>query len=350
MAKHKCPECEKCLPGWLVQFGDLMSLLLTFFILLLSMAVMDKKKVEEYFDVMKKAMGFLDANTAVEEQSEKNSTQDSSSDTDSEDSPETTTEEAAQEVAELIAEVNESSVSESDEISIEKGKNEFTLDIPSTIMFEDGEYSLSNPAAKRFISKIARVIRTMPQSFNIEIIGGARTVLGIPKLIHITEIFILVAIVLAALYLLIRSRHGRAIISIREDEIAAEAVGVPTTFYKVYGFVVSAFFAGVAGGALAFYQGLIDPKKFTFMFSVEIFIIVVLGGMGSFTGTVIAAILLGIMNEVLHAVDNWRMVIYALALIAMMIFRPKGIMGTYEFSLVTAIKKYIAKRKQQKTT
>jgi len=186
--------------------------------------------------------------------------------------------------------------------------------------------------------------------FNIEAIGGARTVLGIPKLVGVTQIFILVAIVLAALYLLIRSRHGRAIVSIREDEIAAEAVGVPTTFYKVYGFAVSAFFAGIAGGALAFYLGLIDPKKFTFMFSVEIFIIVVLGGMGSFTGTVIAAIILGIMNELLHAVDNWRMVIYALLLIAMMIFRPKGIMGTYEFSLVRVVKKYIAKRKDDKTS
>jgi chemotaxis protein MotB len=112
-------------------------------------------------------MGFLDANTAVEEQSEKNSTQDSSS--------ETTSEEAAEEVAELIAEVNSSSTIESDEITIDKGKNEFTLDIPSSIMFEDGEYILSNPAAKRFISKIARVIRTMPQTFNIEIIGHTDT-------------------------------------------------------------------------------------------------------------------------------------------------------------------------------
>ncbi|MAD41547.1 MAG: flagellar motor protein MotB [Arcobacter sp.] len=175
MAKDKCPECEKCLPGWLVQFGDLMSLLLTFFILLLSMAVMDKKKVEEYFEVMRKAMGFLDKNTSVEEQTEKNSTDDSSSDSDDEDDAETTAEEAAQEVSELIAEVNSSSINESEEISIEKGKNEFTLDIPSTIMFDDGEYNLTNPAAKRFISKIARVIRTMPQTFNIEIIGHTDT-------------------------------------------------------------------------------------------------------------------------------------------------------------------------------
>ncbi|APW66393.1 flagellar motor protein MotB [Poseidonibacter parvus] len=175
MAKDKCPECEKCLPGWLVQFGDLMSLLLTFFILLLSMAVMDKKKVEEYFEVMRKAMGFLDKNTSVEEQTEKNSTDDSSSDSDDEDDAETTAEEAAQEVSELIAEVNSNSLNESEEVSIEKGKNEFTLDIPSTIMFDDGEYKLSNPAAKVFISKIARVIRTMPQTFNIEIIGHTDT-------------------------------------------------------------------------------------------------------------------------------------------------------------------------------
>ncbi|QKJ24070.1 OmpA/MotB family protein [Poseidonibacter lekithochrous] len=176
MAKDKCPECEKCLPGWLVQFGDLMSLLLTFFILLLSMAVMDKKKVEEYFEVMKKAMGFIDQNTSVETQTEKNDVSKSTSeDDDSDGSSENPAEEAAEEVSEIIEDINSNSSSELEEIQIEKGKNEFTLDIPSTIMFEEGEYNLSNPAAKRFITKIARVIRTMPQSFNIEIIGHTDT-------------------------------------------------------------------------------------------------------------------------------------------------------------------------------
>lgn len=176
MAKDKCPECEKCLPGWLVQFGDLMSLLLTFFILLLSMAVMDKKKVEEYFEVMKKAMGFIDQNTSVETQTEKNDVSKSTSeDDDSDGSSENPAEEAAEEVSEIIEDINSNSSSELEEIQIEKGKNEFTLDIPSTIMFEEGEYNLSNPAGKRFITKIARVIRTMPQSFNIEIIGHTDT-------------------------------------------------------------------------------------------------------------------------------------------------------------------------------
>lgn len=176
MAKNKCPECPKCLPGWLVQFGDLMSLLLTFFILLLSMAVMDKNKVEEYFDVMKKAMGFIDASTDVETQSDSYSTKDGSSNSEEQDISESTAvEEAAEEISELVEEMNSNTQNENQEIEIEKDKNEFTLDIPSSIMFNDGEYDLSDPAAKRFIAKIARLIRTMPKTFNIEIIGHTDT-------------------------------------------------------------------------------------------------------------------------------------------------------------------------------
>lgn len=181
--------------------------------------------------------------------------------------------------------------------------------------------------------------------YNIKAIGGARPVVGIPNLIGFTEIFLLVVIVLMALYLLIRSRHGRAILSIRENEIAAEAVGIPTTFYKIFGFATSSFFAGVAGAALAFNQRMIDPKKFTFMYSVEIFIIVVLGGMGSLTGTVIAAVVLGILNEWLHFIDQFRLVIYALLLVIMMIVRPSGLLGTKEFSLVALLKWLIGKNK-----
>ncbi len=175
MADKKCPECPKCLPGWLVQFGDLMSLLLTFFILLLSMAVMDKKKVEEYFDIMKKAMGFIDASTDVQTQSEKHSSETSNSSNDETDSNDETVEETMQEVAELVNQMNDISTIETEQIQLEKGQNEFTLDIPSTIMFKEGEYEITNPNTKRFIAKIARVIRTMPQAFNIEIIGHTAT-------------------------------------------------------------------------------------------------------------------------------------------------------------------------------
>lgn len=176
MGKDKCPECPKCLPGWLVQFGDLMSLLLTFFILLLSMAVMDKQKVEEYFDIMKKAMGFIDASTDVETQSDAYSTKDSNSESQESDaSSESSFDSTAENVSQAVKEINSSQNVESQEIKMEKGKNEFILDIPSSIMFEDGQYELSNNSAKIFISKIARVIRTMPQTFNIEIIGHTDT-------------------------------------------------------------------------------------------------------------------------------------------------------------------------------
>ncbi|MBC7960874.1 MAG: branched-chain amino acid ABC transporter permease [Vallitaleaceae bacterium] len=186
--------------------------------------------------------------------------------------------------------------------------------------------------------------------FNLKFTGGARPYMGIPNYSGFIQIFFLVVIVLTALYLLIRSRHGRAILSIREDEIAAESVGIPTTFYKIFGFATSAFFAGIAGAAMAFKLSIIDPKKFTFMFSVEIFVIVVLGGMGSLTGTVIAAVVLGILNEFLHYVDKFRLVLYSLLLIGMMIFRPEGLFGTREFSFAGFVRKMVAKNKQKKET
>lgn len=172
MAKKKCPDCPKCLPGWLVQFGDLMSLLLTFFILLLSMAVMDKKKVEEYFDIMKKAMGFLDKTSDVREQTDQHSNNQSNSDSpDSMTAAEEGIEQASNEIKEIVEIANDTAADQSQIMQITKGKNEFVLDIPSTIMFKPGEYRINDAASKRFIAKIARVIRTMPQTFAIEVIG-----------------------------------------------------------------------------------------------------------------------------------------------------------------------------------
>lgn len=169
MADKKCPDCPKCLPGWLVQFGDLMSLLLTFFILLLSMAVMDKKKVEEYFEIMRKAMGFLDqTQDTVKREESTNTSKEASNDGDANAQD---TESAVEEMTQIAEEINEQTSTMSEQVQITEGNNEFTLDIPSSLMFEEGEYELNNKSAKRFISKIARVIRTMPQTFDIEIIG-----------------------------------------------------------------------------------------------------------------------------------------------------------------------------------
>lgn len=170
MAKNNCPECPKCLPGWLVQFGDLMSLLLTFFILLLSMAVMDKVKVEEYFEIMKKSMGFLPQNAEIKEQTEKLSDQVSQNDSSDNDNSEDI-EETVKEMKEVVEQINEQTEEKNEQIILDKSKNEFTLDIPSTIMFVGNEYEINNQNSKKIIAKIARVVRTLPHVFNIEVIG-----------------------------------------------------------------------------------------------------------------------------------------------------------------------------------
>ena len=129
------------------------------------------------------------------------------------------------------------------------------------------------------------------------------------------------------------STHGRALFAIREDEIAAEAMGVDTTRYKVRAFVIGAFFAGVAGGLFAHFLSYLNPSSFTFLKSIEVIVMVVLGGMGSITGSVLAAIVLTLLPEVLRPVKEFRMVIYSLLLIVLMLTRPQGLFGTRELSL-----------------
>ncbi len=176
MAKDKCPECPKCLPGWLVQFGDLMSLLLCFFILLLSMATMDKKKVEEYFEIMRKSMGFLEGaedTAAAESQSQAAAHVGMSGDgSDENDGSGSDAQEAMQDIAEIAQEFNETNDDEYEDITIaQKGNNEFSLDIPSSLMFDEGDYQITNPKSKKFIAKLSRIIRTMPQELDIEVMG-----------------------------------------------------------------------------------------------------------------------------------------------------------------------------------
>jgi branched-chain amino acid transport system permease protein len=112
-----------------------------------------------------------------------------------------------------------------------------------------------------------------------------------------------------------------------------ESLGVDTTRYKVLAFVMGAFFAGVAGGLFAHFLSYLNPSSFTFLKSIEVIAMVVLGGMGSITGSVLAAIVLTLLPEVLRPVKDFRMVIYSLMLIILMITRPQGLMGTRELSL-----------------
>ncbi len=131
----------------------------------------------------------------------------------------------------------------------------------------------------------------------------------------------------------VNSTHGRACISVRENEIAAESMGVNTTKYKVMAFTMGAFFAGLAGGIYANYMYIIQPMTFSFLKSFDILVMVVLGGLGSITGGIAGAIVMTLVSALLAGVPEWRLVITAVLLIIMMIFRPTGLLGTKEFSL-----------------
>ena len=166
-----------------------------------------------------------------------------------------------------------------------------------------------------------------------ELTGGAKGLTGIPSYTSFMNTFVVVAISLFLIHTMMKSRHGRAILAIRDNEIAAEASGVNVTYYKTLAFVSSAFFAGVGGALYAGCIGVMEPAKFGFMKSIEILVMVVLGGMGSMLGSTISATVLTILPEALRAFADYRMVAYAIVLVLVMIFRPQGLLGAYDFSL-----------------
>ncbi len=180
--------------------------------------------------------------------------------------------------------------------------------------------------------------------------NGAQGLTGIPKIANFTNVYIITVVCVAVIMMLSRSRHGKAILSIKENEIAAESVGIDTTFYKVTGFATSAFIGGIGGGLFAFTIGFIAPTNFGFMKSVDILVITVLGGLGSITGSVLAATVFTILPEALRGFDAYRMIAYSLALILMMIFRPQGLFGTAELSTkkaLAAVKKIFRKKDKE---
>jgi branched-chain amino acid transport system permease protein len=163
---------------------------------------------------------------------------------------------------------------------------------------------------------------------NIEAIGGARGYSGIPIVKSFFWIFLIAIVTIVIVYNIVNSAFGRALISIREDELAAEAMGVNTTRYKVMAFVISSALAGAGGVLLAHFDGYLNPKSFEFIKSFEILIMIILGGLGSIVGSVLGAIVLTIMPEALRGFAEYRMVIYSLLLIILMITRPQGLLGT----------------------
>ncbi len=197
--------------------------------------------------------------------------------------------------------------------------------------------------------EIIRVVLTNIDSvLGFKFTYGASGLKRIPKIADFTLVFVCVALTCLIIHMLMKSRHGRAILSIRENEIAAEACGVHTTYYKVMAFVMSAFFAGVAGCLYAGYLGSLYPSTFKFMKSIEILVLVVLGGMGSMLGSILSATVLTVLPELLRGVAEYRMVAYSLLLVLMMIFRPKGLLGTYDFSMSRVLERILNGAKKGK--
>ena len=175
--------------------------------------------------------------------------------------------------------------------------------------------------------------------------NGAAGILGIPNFTTWQMVYFFVVITTIATLNFLRSPIGRSTLSVREDEIADESVGVNTTKIKIIAFVFGAITASIAGSLQAGFIGSVVPKDYTFINSINVLIIVVFGGLGSITGAIVSAIVLGILNMLLQDVASVRMIIYALALVLVMIFRPGGLLGTWELSLSRFFKK--SKKEEQ---
>lgn len=178
---------------------------------------------------------------------------------------------------------------------------------------------------------------------NVPYVGGAAGFKGIQHLTNFTWVFF---IMLAALFIIknfVNSRHGRACLAIRENEIAAESMGIYTTKYKVLAFTIGAFFAGIAGTLFGHNMYILSPASFTFMQSFNILIMVVMGGLGSMTGSIAGALVVTFLSAALASFPNARMIIYALALILLMFYRPQGLFGYVEVTSMRPLNRFFRK-------
>ena len=177
---------------------------------------------------------------------------------------------------------------------------------------------------------------------NAEPLGAQRGLGGMEQHTNFFWTFAFAAITIYTVLNLVGSTYGRGFLAVRDDEIAAEAMGINTTKYKVLAFVLAAFFAGIAGGLYAHFKQFIHPEGFNFLRSVDIVVMVILGGMGNTAGVVVAATLLTILPEFLRAVSRYewlpewlrhvaenRMILYSLLLIILMLTRPQGLFGNF---------------------
>ncbi|SHI34588.1 amino acid/amide ABC transporter membrane protein 2, HAAT family (TC 3.A.1.4.-) [Desulfofundulus thermosubterraneus DSM 16057] len=176
---------------------------------------------------------------------------------------------------------------------------------------------------------------------NMKITGGAIGLAAIPRASNLVNVTVFVILAVVAVVLLENSRFGRALKAIREDEIAAEAMGVNTMWYKIQAFGIGCFLAGISGGFYAHMLQYLNPNDFGFLKSFEILNFVVLGGLGSIPGTIVGTTVLTLAPEFLRFVQEYRMMIYGLLLVLMMIFRPNGLLGGVNF------RRLLRRRKQK---
>ena len=167
------------------------------------------------------------------------------------------------------------------------------------------------------------IIRVVLQ--NIDAIGGPRGMIGIPGYANLAWAYGIAAVCIYGVWAMVNSTYGRGFIAVSDDEVAAEAMGINTTRYKIMAFVVGAFFAGLAGGIYAHFKQYIAPQGFGFDKSIEIVVMVILGGMGNNVGVIIAAVLLTVLTESLRKFGDYRMIVYSLLIIGLMIARPQGL-------------------------
>ena len=180
------------------------------------------------------------------------------------------------------------------------------------------------------------------------VLDGAKGIASIPLHTTLPVALVIVVIFLTATALLMNSKHGRSMLAVREDELAAQMSGINTFNSKMLAMCMSALYAGVAGGMLAHYFGYLQPKMFMMVKSTEYTIMVIFGGMGSITGSVLGTVLLCALPELLRAVGDWRLVFYGLAVIIIMIVRPKGLMGGKEITDLKVFKAIVGLFRKKK--
>jgi branched-chain amino acid transport system permease protein len=177
----------------------------------------------------------------------------------------------------------------------------------------------------------AEVVRLLVENLE-KLTGGSR---GIPRITTYTTLPVTLGMTVVALWLManyVRSRHGRNCVAVREDELAAESIGINSFRYKQISFAINAALAGLSGGLLAHYVGFIQPSMFGMIKSTELIVMVIFGGMHSLTGAVFAAVVLTSLPELLRAAQAWRLVAYGVLVVVIMVVRPEGLMGSWELT------------------